>query len=239
MNQLRNIIQLLAILWFSLASALAGAAQKVAVEDGGSYVIKVSANELSRLAVEKGRIEKVWSVNTAWDVKADKESGELFVRPRDGIRKAFSFFVKDSYGNTYTLIATPYDIPSETVMLQPKRKAGLAVAKREAQAEQPYVQQLKVLIKDMVTGNFEPYLCEEVNQDVPLWKETKITLAHQCESFNLEADVYRIANVSGKELVMSEREFAGFGADVQAVALERLVLQPDEWTTLYIVRGLQ
>lgn len=239
MNYLNQIFRgLFAALLFLVAS-LGFAAQKVGVEDGGSYVIKVSANELSRLTVERGRIEKVWSVNTAWDVKADKESGELFVRPRDGARKAFSFFVKDSFGNTYTLIATPYDIPSETVMLQPKRRAGAALAKRDALAEQPYLQQLKTIIKDMVAGHFEPYLCEEVNQEVPLWKETKITLAHQCESFNLEADVYRIANVSGKELVMSEREFAGFGVDVQAVALDRLVLQPEEWTTLYIVRGLQ
>lgn len=239
MKNLSMISKALCALFLACVAALASAAQKVSVEEGGSYVIKVSANELSRLSVERGRIEKVWSVNTAWDVKADKESGELFVRPRDGVRKAFSFFVKDNYGNTYTLIATPYDIPSETITLQPKRKSGVGLAKKDALADQPYVQQLKVLIKDMVAGNFDQYMCEEVDQEVSLWRETKITLAHQCESPSLEADVYRIANVSGKELVMSEREFAGFGIDVQAVALERMVLQPDEWTTLYIVRGLQ
>lgn len=232
---IRSALWAIAVLWAGVANA----AQKVEVEDGGSYVIKVSANELSRLAVERGRIEKVWSVNTAWDVKADKDSGELFVRPRDNVRKAFSFFVKDSFGNTYTLIATPYDIPSETIKLHSKRKAGVGIARRDGETEQPYVQRVKVLIKDMAAGNFEPYMCEEVNQDVPLWKETKITLAHQCESSDLQVDVYRLANVTAKELVVSEREFAGFGYDVQAVAVERHVLQADEWTTVYIVRGLQ
>lgn len=222
-----------------LCSGVGIAAQWVVVDDGGSYVIKVSANELSRLAVEKGRIEKVWAVNTAWDVKPEKATGELFVRPKDGVRKAFSFFVRDSFGNTYTLIATPQDIPSETVILRPLKSKAQATEVADPLADQPYIQQLKILIKDMAAQQFDPYVCNDVEEEVPLWNEARIVLTHTCEASSLEADIYTLINVSGTELVLDENEFANFGAHVQAVALERLVLQENEGTVLYVVRGIE
>lgn len=221
-----------------LVSSLGMAAQKITVDDGGSYIIKVSANELSRLAVEKGRIEKVWAVNNAWDVKSDKASGEIFVRPREGARKAFSFFVRDSFGNTYTLVATPQDIPSETIMLKPLKRRDLAIRKGDLN-DQPYIQQIKVIIKDMAAKNYDPYVCDEVGEEVPLWNETRIVLTNSCDGSNLEADIYTITNVSGKELVLNEKEFSHFGENVQAVSVERLVLQANEGTMLYVVREVQ
>jgi conjugal transfer pilus assembly protein TraK len=219
-----------------LTSMGAAAVQKVSVEDGGSYTVKISATELTRISVLRGRIDKAWANTGSWKLEADKTSGEVFIRPSGGLRKTFGFFVRDSFGNTFTLVAQPLDIPAETIQLDPmSRKAGNKVEL----GEQPYLSGIKSLLKDMANENRDTYFCREVGDEVPLWNETKIHLVAQCDNGFLSGDEYVINNVSGKELVLSEREFAQFGKDVRAVALEHLVLQANESTRLYIVRGAQ
>lgn len=230
-----NLAKLLVGLWLVFASVLGLAAQNIAVDDGKTYSVKVSANELTRITVEKGRLEKAWSLNTNWDIKADKEGGEIFIRPKDGMSKAFSFFIKDNYGNTYTLVAMPYDIPSETIVLQPNKR--VSKTPRAVDQGQPHVVQLKSLIRDMANDAEENYMVTDRNEIVPLWQEARITLIKQYELNDLMGEVYSLQNVSGKEMVLSEREFAGFGEKVKAVSIESLVLQDKEGTRLYVVRA--
>lgn len=235
MNTVKHMKYGLSLVLGFLTQGGALAAQHLQVDDGRSYSIKVSANELTRISVERGRLEKAWALNTNWDVKPDKDAGEIYIRPKDGQKKAFSFFVRDNYGNTYTLVAMPYDIPSETIVLEPTRRVS-KVKSSELQ-NQSYVQQIKGLIKDMANGVEDNYLVTVRGDAIPLWKETKITLSRQYEVNDLIGEIYRIENASGKPLVLDEQEFVGFGDRVKAVSLEANVLQANEATRLYVVRA--
>lgn len=238
---MKQVQRLWTAFFFVVASFIATAAfaaQQLTVEDGKSYSIKVSANELTRLVVKQGRIDKAWANTNAWRLEADKSSGEIFVRGVTAPRKAFSFFIKDSFGNTYTLVAQPYDVPSETVELEPKTRKLAGNAAKEARGNQPYVGDIKSILRDLASGNIKNYFCSESGEEVPLWAETQINLLTQCDNGSLQGDVYLISNISGGDMVLSEKEFANFGKDVRAVALEHLQLKTGQATRLYVVRGM-
>lgn len=218
-------------------AASANALQRVKVDDGGTYQVKISATELSRISVKGGRIEKVWAVNSVWDTKPDKDTGELYIKPKGDSRQPFSFFVRDSLGNTYTLVALSLDVPSESIVLEPKSRQTQQTA-QPANQNQSYVSQIKAMVRDMVEGNREAYLVEDVHEKVPLWKEAEIRIDVRFTGVTLLGEQYSIVNISGKTLNLDEREFASFGDKVKAVALQSNVLAPQESTTLYVVRGL-
>ncbi len=228
----------LLVIAFAFACAAVQAAQTIAVEDGKSYPIKVSTNELTRIVIKQGRIEKAWANTNAWRLEADKSSGEIFLRGMTQPRKAFSFFIRDSFGNTYTLVAQPYDVPSETVELEPKTRKLSASAKEEAGANQTYVVAIKNILRDMASDSTSSYFCSESGEEIPLWKETKISLLKQCDNGFLAADVYVVGNVTKSNMTLNEKEFANFGANVKAVALEHLQLAPGAATHLYVVRAI-
>lgn len=221
-----------------LFSVVASAAQEVSVEDGKTYSIKVSTNELTRISVQQGRIEKAWANTQAWRLEPDKTSGELFLRGIALPRKTFSFFVKDSFGNTYTLIAQPYDIPSDTVELRPKTRKLPVGDATQSLAGQAYVNGIKSILKDMASGNTAALVCKDAGEDVPLWNEAKIKLVTHCENGFLLGDTYTLHNISKGDMVLSEKEFGNFGEDVRAVAIEQLQLKAGESTRIYIVRGM-
>lgn len=211
------------------------AEQKLTVDEGGSYQITVSAHELTRIAVEGGRILAAKAVSTDWQIDADKKVGELYLTERSLAAHPFSFMVRDSFGNTYTLIAMPSELPSQTVVLQSVRHHKAAADL----SDQPYVDQIKSILKDMVRKQYDSYTCAASGADVPLWQEAKVTLSQECDNGTLQVDVYTLVNVSPKQMVLDEQEFRGFGDRVQAVAIEHLVLPAGQGTALYVVRGME
>ncbi len=219
----------------SSLSLSAFSAQTISVENNGTYKIKVSLTELTRITVDGGRVQKAWAMNSAWDTKADKDSGELFIKPKDGSTTPFSFFIQDSSGGTYTLIATPLDIPSETIII---KSNAIKKAQVDNRIDQPYVEQIKAIIKDMSNGNKDESMVEDVGQIVSLWAETELWLVRRYTNSNLTGEEYSIRNKTQKSMTFSEQEFGSFGENVRAVAIEKLTISPNEITRVFIVRGL-
>lgn len=230
-----NPFKIITSLFLLLFSILSFASQTISVEDNGTYKIKVSSTELTRITVDGGRVKKAWAMNSAWDTKADKESGELFIRPKDGSDKPFSFFVQDSSGGTYTLIATPLDIPSETIIL---KSADVKKSEMGDRSDQPYVAQIKAIVRDMSLGNKDEAMVEEIGQIVSLWEETELWLVRRYTNANLIGEEYSITNKTKKSITFTEQEFGSFGENVRGVAIEKLTLPPNEMTRVFIVRGL-
>lgn len=233
---------ILSLLLLSLVS-LAQAAQEVAVRDGSTAPITVSQRELTRLAlVDGGKLARVWGVDGHFTVQADDESGEAFIRPVEGTSsgQAFSLFVRDAEGATYTLTATVADLPAQTVLLKPQ---GPRAMTRAAQgAAMPHVAQMKSQLRAMLRGDAdtaEGCTLEPVSRAVPIWRETYVEIVRRwrCESFLGEELLLR--NVSTAELRLDESEFQRLYPDVRAVAIPALVLAPQEATPVLLLRDLQ
>lgn len=231
--------RILSLLLLTLVS-LAHAAQEVVVRDGATVAVTVSQRELTRLALASGgKLARVWGVDGHFTVQADDESGEAFIRPVEGTPtgQAFSLFVRDAEGATYTLTATVADLPAQTVLLKPQ---GPRAVQRPAQgAAMPHVAQMKAQLRAMLRGDAESAegcTLEAVNRAVPIWRETYVEIVRRwrCEDFFGEELLLR--NVSNAELRLDENEFQGLYADVRAVAIPSLVLAPQDATPVLLLR---
>jgi len=222
----------------SLCAPLLQAAQEFRVKDGDTIKVKISSRELSRIAVTgEGRLDKVWGASGVLEIQPDKERGEIFIRTTGGAPAAFSFFVRDDSGATYTIVAQQYDIPAQTILL--KSVALRKSMKRESTyLVTPLVELVKQLMKGMALGgSISGYVLEDLRETIPLWKEANIVLRRVYRGNDLIGEVYTIENRTDQVLKFHESEFMNFGGRTQAVALEYLSLQTDKTGFLYIVRN--
>ncbi|MDD5394855.1 MAG: type-F conjugative transfer system secretin TraK [Thiothrix sp.] len=225
----------------------AWAVQDLTVQDGDNVAADISTKELTRFSMASGRITRIWGPDDRFAVEPDKEGGQLFVRLLDGKKEPFSVFVKDGTGATYTVLATPKDMPSDSVVLH-------AQAKPDAQTEadshgygggaysavngRPYnwVNTLKGMMRGMALGTLpgaEP-VNETINIDMP---GTLVLL----ERYNgdLTGEVYEFTARGATTL--DERQFEATsvtnGADVKAVAVDEMALADGQTTRIYVVKA--
>lgn len=236
-----------ALKWVLSLSILFGAMSSFAVQelkakDGATLSIIISKNDLTRIAMQNGvTIERVWQTQGGLDIQPDKKRGEIFVKPRMGSADVVSFFLRDTAGATYTIIAKQNDVPSETVLITPlSLSAGKAtkadVAKLKAQ---PYVESVKSLMKAMaLVEPLDTYAIAEVNKNVSLWAEADIILTTQYKNRFLAGEVYRLTNKTEQDMQLDEREFTKFGDSVAAVAIENQSLRTGETTRFFVVRKI-
>jgi type-F conjugative transfer system secretin TraK len=210
------------------------------VKDGDVIKVKISSRELTRIVVKgEGKIEKVWAAGGVLETQIDKKRGEVFLRPSVKAATAISFFVRDSFGSTYTLIAEQFDIPSQTILIDPLVKGS----SREGDKfkNRPIISKIKNMIKAMA-GDSElekNYGIEEVGREIKWWKETEILLLKTFSSEKLVGELFRVKNITKERMVMDEKEFLNFMPEILAISLIKLSLEPDEETKLLIVRRRQ
>lgn len=224
-------------LLFILVSGVGYAAQTYSVKDGETVSVTISRNELTRLA-SNVPLKSVRAKNSYVTVKSDSEKGEAFIMPRVGAPASFSLFVSDINGNTYTIVVTTQDIPSQTIELvnaSAIKSSNLSRAYKGA----VYPQKIKTLTKAMIRNEqLEDYRFEKMAIDVPLWKETKISLVGRYTGVEFVGEVYLIRNVTDQEIDFNESEFTGFGKNVRSISMMNLNVAPKASTLLYIVRDL-
>jgi len=209
----------------------------VEVADGQTVTVKVSAKELTRIAMADGqRIARIWGLEDRMQVEPDRDGGQVFLRPMNGLsNQAFSFFVRDEQGETFTLLAVPVDMPADTVLLRSKNQ-NTAVHAAASPQEIPYIGTIKSLVRALAQGGVpEGFQSAAVSREVPLWKEAKVVqIARYTGAFI--AEIYQFTNVSGNEMRLDEREFAALATDIKAVAIAEHVLAPAQTTRIYLIR---
>ncbi len=234
----RQLLLTMALL--TLATEVVHAVQLIEVVSGQTATVKVSAKELTRIAMADGaRIERVWGMDEHMQVQPDADAGQVFLRPVPGNTKAFSFFVRDDAGETYTLLALPVDMPSDTVLLRSGSRTATKASTSVGAGENttPHVQRIKSLMRAMATGVIaEGYLPDYKREPVELWNEAKVLRTARFQG-ELLGEIYEVTNVSGTPMQLAEHEFTRLGTDVAAVAIERHSLAPKQTTRVYVVQG--
>lgn len=230
-------------LWLAAAlTPLANlAAADIPVSDGAAVEVTVSAKELTRLTMTDGRhIAKVWAVEGAMQAQPDADTGEVYIRPLDKAPgQAFSFFVRDEFGSTYTLAARVADLPSQTVRLKPAARSVPAAIASGTTAD-THLQRIKTLIRGMASqprAVTPDYSIESVDRSLPLWKDAEVQLLQRWNGSPLKGEIWLLRNRSKEELRLDEARFAAVYPDVSAVAIDTPVLAPGASTEVYLARG--
>lgn len=225
------------ILFFSLTSVCL-AVQTFDVKDGDSIKVILSKKELSHLKIAgEGRIDKIWGKKKYLDLEIDTIHGEAYLKAFPSAPSVFSFFVKDDFGNVYSLTAVQNNVPSQTIILDPMNSGAKKPIVHRKEKSQP----MKVRVNKLFKGMFknEPligYVKEEKDEPVQLWEETSIRFIKSYQSHEYHGEVYEIKNITKKPIEFHESEFFDFGKGVIAAGVEHLVLKPGKHTRAFVVR---
>ena len=92
---------------------------------------KVSRKEVTRIAIERGRIRKVTGNAGEFVLEKDDEKGQIFIRPvSPESTKPINLFVT-SERSTIGLLLQPVDTPSDTIVIREARDSATGPARVE------------------------------------------------------------------------------------------------------------
>lgn len=222
------------LLTLLLLSNPASALQVLDASDGETLVARISQREMSRIAIDKGRLRKLPFTEGDLIVEKDEENGQVFVRPAtiEGA-KPINVFVIDDRGRTYGLLLQPADIPSENIIIRDRAtKSEKSSIEKKGGSHQRVI---KNMVLAMVTAA-SPNGVEvrEMRQEIPLWQEARLTLQRAYIGRSVVGEIFLLTNVSNKPMVITEPELSRRG--VISVSVENMNLAPGESTDVFVVR---
>jgi conjugal transfer pilus assembly protein TraK len=145
------------------------------------------------------------------------------------------FLTKD---RTYSMVAVPKGIPAVTVMVQTEGDFTEDEALKWEQ-EHPYIATIKGLIKAMYSNKLPPGYSitnDGGGVDVSRWDGLARVMSKKYVGAALGGEIYTLHNRSADVMRPKEQEFYEKG--IIAVSIDSHELQPDEKTSLYLVKKL-
>lgn len=218
-----------------VAGPAAWALQKVDVADGRSHLVKISAKEMSRIAVDAGKIRRIDFVDGELEVKKDNEAGDYYVLPL--VQKPINIFVKTASGQTHALILQPTDMPLETIVLREPAKKESDPRRTSTSIERAGSLELAVkrLVVSMARGDRPTeFDVTVVNKEISLWNEARFVLVERYTGQALVGEHFRLTNTSKSVMRLAEQELYKQG--IVAIAIENQVLNPGESTEVFVTR---
>lgn len=259
MIRFRTSKQLVASLGMALGLTTAHAIQNIDVRDSDTTIARVSLRDQTRIRVLDGRVTDVYgdvydaNTNPAGrlSVTKDETDGEIYVKPMPPIPSLsagpmtpvtapIKVDIKSDRG-TFALLLQPADSIGDTIVahviggaVKPSPAATAGFMDKATSHERA--------IKALTLAMANPQLSDAAPgrepaggpQEVALWKEARFVLKRTHDVSGLVGEVYDLTNISAQRMVIDEREL--FHRGVLSVAARRLVLEPGETTTVWIVR---
>ena len=223
----------------------AHAQQVLEALDGQTVLGRLSARELTRIAVEGGRVRKVTGQAGEFVMEKDDDLGQVFIRPAfpEQNRPINLFVTLEVAGEPATvgLLLQPTDTPADTILLRTASASKARNGQRTSAAPpaEPHsarhVRQLKNLLVLMADSKqADDFEVRDVRQERPLWVGTRLTLQRQWLGDGLVGERYRLLNTGTQTLQVHEPHL--FKPGVMAVSVEYPQLEPGQVTSLFVIR---
>ena len=215
------------------ASRPALALQVVDARDGETALAKISRKEVTRIAIDRGRIRKVTGNAGEFVLEKDDEKGQVFIRPvSPDSTKPINIFVS-SERSTIGLLLQPVDTPSDAIVIREARDTPAGPARIERSSR--HVRTMKNLLLAMA-GDALPDDMEvrEPGRELALWSGARLTLQRQWLGAGMVGEKYQLVNTGTSALELAERDL--FKQSVMAVSIEQSSLRPGEATQLFVIR---
>ena len=225
MNSRKQTNKICLVLALLLSSFQAVAAQILFQESPSeSTTATVSRNEPNLLKVEGRKIKRIYGTEGLFTVTPEQDTGVAWLKPTTD-KALMSIFITDDTGQHYKLLLKVEDIPAETIIIR-GRKGHASQA--GGIKNEPRNEEILSAIMALHDGEGDPK-----SGLVPLWKGVRFELVRVLELRGLRGEAYLLTNTSDKQVVMDEREFYRDG--VQAVSIEKLVLEAGDSTAVFVL----
>ena len=214
-------------------SVPASALQTLEARDGETVLARISQKEVTRIAIEKGRIRKVTGNAGEFVLEKDEEKGQIFIRPASAeSTKPINLFISSDRA-TVALLLQPIDAPSDTIVIREVRTPARGTS-REARSHL-HVRTIKNLLLAMATdalpGDMQVH---ERAHELILWPGVRLTLQRAYVGSHVIGEKYQLANLAAVELSLTSRDL--YKPGVMAISLEQHLLQAGEATNVFVIR---
>lgn len=220
-----------------MMSHLVYAIQIKPVKDNRTVLVNISSKEQSRLFVYNDRISTVRGLDGAYDIKKDEKQGDIYIKPSLYYQhKAFNLFITTEAGHTYNVLATPLDIPAETIELKPLSPSRIIASRWEKNS--PFAQTIINLINAMLNEtNPDGYAVVSLGKVKPKRLSNCLTmrLLTLYQGDQLQGEIWLIKNESKVNARVQPRDF--YQDNVVGASIQNEELKPNDQTLLYRVVG--
>lgn len=206
-----------------------------AAEEGTTYHAKISRDEMTRLAIQGGRIVSMHFPDGRLTVEKDDEQGYAVLRARDN--DPVSLVITSNSGQTHSIYLTPVKMGMDTILIKEKEKKA-EIKKTQSSIEgrsDPQTKSVKRLMLAMARDEKElrDFVVEPVSKDIDLWQESHFHAVDKYTGPEVTGYRFILTNVSSKPMRLGEQEFYKRG--VVAVAIDRHVLASGEKTSVFVI----
>ena len=235
----RRLMPLASLLLLALESA--HALQIIEPADGETVIARISRKELTRIAVEDGRVRRLFGNSGEFVLEKDEERGEVYLRPTSPTAtKPINVFV--STGRiSVSLLLEPVDTPAEAIVIREPKSATLAASPLRAQT---HVRQLKHLALAMADGaSVEGFEAKRVAQLLPAADGLRVLIESRWIGTTLIGERLEVRNATKEPRTLTERTFAkagvmaiAFDPDTEVTAAGEVHLAAGERVRLTVIR---
>ncbi len=235
--------QTLAIALLAAVSPNLWAEQQLPADETRPLNATISPSGLSMISIDGSKITNVKYFKDELDVQKDDRTGQAFVEPLT-TKKKITLFVTSESNKTYLLNLSPTGKAGDSIVIQEQtalmnqyrqQQQQLAnIPKPVTTTQDSYIRAVKGLMIAVANNNLAGQGVQgtEAYQEIPLWNEVIFIRKKRYTAADLYAEEYALTNVSGKQMVLDEREFAKSG--VVSVAIMDHILPPGASTQVII-----
>lgn len=199
--------------------------------EGQTMIARLSQKEPTLIRIDQGKIRRVDGTEGDFIMEKNDELGQVLIKPMAD--HPFSVFITDDRGRAYPILMTPVDVPADMVVLKDKTRKAAAPSVVEKAGS--YERTIKGMVLIMASGAIPSDMdIREIGQDIPLWKEARLSLERTYIGQSIVGEKYTLANVSGAAMVVAEQELYRKG--VLGISVENMNLAPGEATNVFVVR---
>ena len=220
------------VLLLSLANP-AQALQVVEAHDGETVLAKISRKEVTRIAFEHGRVQKVTGNAGEFVLEKDDDKGQVFIRPADlQSTKPINVFLTSQH-STVALLLQPVDTPSDTIVIREPQTRPQVRSLLESSGR--HVRTCKNLLLALAGDTLpEDMEAREPGKTVALWPNTRLTLQRMLLGASVVGEKYQLTNTGTTELSVAAPDL--FKPGVMAVSIEHTSLQAGIATNVFVIR---
>lgn len=217
----------------ALLALPAWALQIIPVREGETAFAKIAADDLTRIAIEDGRIQSWHTLKGRLSTEKDARTGQIYVRPLER-GEPVSLFLTAESGATYALTLQPVDVPAESLILkeQARRVSKPSAAEQAASRVQMIKELALMMASDRLPADME---VRERGEDVRLWQGSRFIWLRSWLGSAVAADLYQLTNTGAGEMRVAEPEL--YRPGVLSVGVENLVLRPGDSTRVFVIRN--
>jgi len=210
--------------------------QSLNLNPNDSASAKISSLELSRIFVEGERIKSIRGMENTYIFKSDNTKGEIYLKPTPLYQtKMFTVFINTESGRTFTLLLTPVDVPSQTIMI---KSQGIIKKAEKWERILPYEGTLVNLVLAMFNETeIDGFEVKNVIDVKPkfLGDIATLKLLTVYNGNHLTGEVFEVKNRKKSQIVITEKEF--YKPNARAIALKDHVIEGGASTLLYVITG--